>query len=52
MSRSHSANQSWDVKHYMHLYLRREENEFPCLDNIDYLDFLVELALSEWLKRL
>lgn len=52
VSRSHSANHSWDVKNYIWLYLRREENESPCLDNIDYIDFLVELALSEWLKRL
>ena len=51
-SRSHSANQRWDVKNYIRSYLRREGNESPCLDNIDYLDFLVELALSEWLKRL
>ncbi len=52
VSRSHSANDSWDVKHYVRLYLMREGNESLCLDNIDYLDFLVELALSEWLKRL
>lgn len=51
-SRSHYANQSWDVKNYIRLYLMREGNESPCLDNLDYLDFLVELALSEWLKRL
>lgn len=51
-SRSHSANQSWNIENYIRLYLRREKSESPSLENLGHFDFLVELALSEWLKRL
>ncbi len=51
-SRSHSANQYWSIEQYIRLYLGTEEYVYPPLGDIDCINFLVELALTEWLKRL
>ncbi|MCL1475769.1 endonuclease NucS domain-containing protein [Argonema antarcticum] len=51
-SRSHSANQYWSIEQYIRLYLGTEEDVYPPLGDIDCINFLVELALTEWLKRL
>ncbi|MFB2920531.1 MULTISPECIES: endonuclease NucS domain-containing protein [Aerosakkonema] len=50
-SRSHSANQYWTVEQYIRLYLGTEEDVYPHLVKIN-VDFLVELALAEWIKRI
>jgi len=50
--RSQSAKQDWSIEQYIRLYLGTEEDVYPPLGDIDCISFLVELALTEWMKRL
>lgn len=49
-TRYDSYHQSWSVKDYIKIL--KKENDFLSLDNLDCLDFLVDIALEEWSKRL